>query len=204
MCGCGKKTKPSNYVDQSSYNDIDSMKRSGVPNQMVVREATKGDEFIDAIYNGPKTPHYIPSTTGVIKHYGIKNYGMGKFGDRIRVHKEDLTSERGIWLYTAIKGDKEMPDPNEFLYTGNVSAEARSNARAIERQEKAEAKKAKAAEVIAESAPESNIDNPPVEEVNGDVNTNRVNWNSKEPGNDDKPKKKSSKTEKGNEPLGDN
>ncbi len=145
MCNCGKKTQPSNYVDQSVYNNVDAMKRSGISNQVVVREATQGNEFLDAIYNGPSTPHYIPSTTGVITSYGIKNYGMGKKGDRIRVHVNDINSVNGKRLYTVIQGEEEMPESNEFLYAGNVSAEARSNQRLKEQAEKrskSEARKA--------------------------------------------------------------
>lgn len=153
MCGCGKK-KPDNSLN------AENLRSRGVNNQLVVKDVTSGNDFVPAIYNGPDYPHYIPSSTGIIAQYGILNYGMGKNGDRINVHRNDLEKSRGrLYLPVQEEGELEMAnkgnegirgsekvDPNIF------SAEEETNKRL-----NAQAAKKANAEAQEEAAPQNNL-----------------------------------------------
>jgi hypothetical protein len=160
-CGCGKK-KTFNEVSRS----VQTLKTRGSTEAEIVKEATDGEEFIYAIYNGPNYPHYLPSPTGVISQYGILNYGMGKRGDRIKVHKLDFEKSNGrLFLPVPDQGEEEMANNgNEGIRgveptdTNYVSNEARSNQKVnaeIEKASKAEARKAARAAKAAQQEAES-------------------------------------------------
>lgn len=50
------------------------------------------DVWVDVIYNGGNYLHYVPSPTGILRQFGLKNYGLGKKGMKLKVHERDLPS----------------------------------------------------------------------------------------------------------------
>lgn len=60
-------------------------------NMEILEQISKGEDFVNVIYNGPKHPHYMPTLADYVrKLYGITNYGYGKQGAILRVHNYDV------------------------------------------------------------------------------------------------------------------
>ena len=79
-CGCGGNTATK---DVSHHMAAPILERN-------FKEVFMSEDFIPVIYRGPNYTHLIPSRTGVLVKYNLKNYGLGKGGVKIRVHKDDI------------------------------------------------------------------------------------------------------------------
>ena len=64
-------------------------------------DITTHEDFIKCVYHGREYMHFIPSLTGIIRNFGLDNYGYVKSGSVIYVHKDDVTKYPTI--YSAIK-----------------------------------------------------------------------------------------------------
>lgn len=126
-CGCGKKKAP------KTTKSVETMRSSGADSTQIIEELTRSgeeNEFIYAIYNGPSYPHHMRSVTGIInKLYGLNDYGIGRRGDIIKVHKLDYEKSYGK-LYLPL-GEEEMATKGirglEYIRKANFSTEAESN-----------------------------------------------------------------------------
>jgi len=107
MCGC--RGKSGNKISTSGNRSNNTQNRN-ISQQMseLLLEVVAGEDFVDVIYNGSIHSHYIGSPTGIIRQYGILNYGYHKKGDAIRVHKDDLAKSNGILFIETIKPVREV------------------------------------------------------------------------------------------------
>lgn len=76
-CGCGKKTQT---------HAVSSVQ---ITTAEVMSQTLNGEDFILVEYLGPSYEHLIPSPTGIIAKFGLRNYGIGKRGAQVKVHKDD-------------------------------------------------------------------------------------------------------------------
>ncbi len=67
---------------------------------------TEHPDFIKCVYRGRTYMHYIPSTTGIISTFNLFNYGYGKDGDIIYVHKQDV--QKSPHTYQTIENVKTI------------------------------------------------------------------------------------------------
>lgn len=77
-------------------------KRSNVVIMNAVEKAPQelydtGD-FLVVKFNGPNSVHYIGSPTGVITKYNLQNYGRGKRGQFLLVHRDDIVAKPSLFV----------------------------------------------------------------------------------------------------------
>lgn len=113
-CGCSKNKVAQPVVPQQNVlqNSSNSNNRNNI-------DFSNHPEFVKAIYKGPEGyTHLIGSPTGIIANFGIRDYGLGKGGSIIYVHKADL--EKNSWLYEVIpqvSAIAQVQETNETLLT---------------------------------------------------------------------------------------
>ena len=114
-CGCNKaKVAQPIAPQQAAQNNM-----AGVTSPKGSIDFSSHPEFVKVVYNGPSYTHLVGSPTGIIANFGIRDYGMGKGGSIIFVHKADL--EKSSWLYTVANESalqilaEASPIPNEVF-----------------------------------------------------------------------------------------
>ena len=94
-CNCANKNKLNqpNTVVNSTPQTVDQVYQ--------LLEQQDKDEFIDVIYQGPEYLHYIGSPTGIITKYNLRNYGLARKGNVVKIHIDDFN--KSPWLFTKVE-----------------------------------------------------------------------------------------------------
>lgn len=126
MCGCrsgGNRNMVVNNNRSVATNNNRSRSKD-MQNMEILEQISKGEDFVNVIYNGPKHPHYMPTLADYVrKLYGITNYGYGKQGAILRVHNYDVmkaetnaakSGAKPLYERIELPKEEEKPEPEEI------------------------------------------------------------------------------------------